>query len=260
MIDRQPAVAGAFYPANSLQLHQAIDYYFKDAQSGLQVPKALIAPHAGYMYSGAVAASAYARIRGAGRSISRAVLLGPSHRVAFRGLAVPTADAFSMPFGKVPVDTEAIAGLVRYPFVHYLDQAHLYEHSLEVHLPFLQHVLQDFKIIPIVTGDASAEEAAAVLESLWGGPETLIVISSDLSHYHDYATAQKLDNATSHYIETKRYDLLSYESACGKVALSGLLKVACEHDLPIQAVDVRNSGDTAGDKKRVVGYGSYVVS
>jgi AmmeMemoRadiSam system protein B len=258
-MNRQPAVAGVFYPVNSVHLHQMINDYLKDVKSDTEVPKAIIAPHAGYIYSGPVAASVYARMQHADMAIKRVVLLGPSHRVAFRGLAVTSADTFSMPFGNVSVDADAIAKLARYPFVHYLDQAHEYEHSLEVHLPFLQHILKDFTIIPIVTGDASPEEVATVIESLWGGPETLVVISSDLSHYHDYSTAKKLDNTTSHYIETKRSELLSSEAACGKLAISGLLKVARKMALPVHAVDVRNSGDTAGDKKRVVGYGSYVI-
>jgi AmmeMemoRadiSam system protein B len=252
-------VAGVFYPVNSKQLHQMLNQYLEDAKIDAKVPKAIIAPHAGYIYSGPIAASAYARLKKARDLISRVVIIGPSHRVAFRGLAVSKADSFSTPFGKIPVDPDAVKMIAKLPFVGYLEHAHTYEHSLEVHLPFLQEALKDFKIVPILAGDASAEQVGQVIDALWGGDETLIVISSDLSHYHDYATARQLDQLTSRQIENKQYELLAYESACGKVPVCGLLKVAREKSLPVTTVDLRNSGDTAGDKSRVVGYGAYVI-
>lgn len=191
--------------------------------------------------------------------ITLVVIIGPSHRVAFRGLAVSRANAFSTPLGDIPVDQAAIEKLVQFPFVEYIEQAHTLEHSLEVHLPFLQETLTDFKIVPVVAGDASPDQVAKVLDALWGGKETLVIISSDLSHYHDYATAQKLDQLTSERIEKLHYESLSPESACGKVPVSGLLKLARDKSLSIKTIDLRNSGDTAGDKSRVVGYGAYVI-
>jgi AmmeMemoRadiSam system protein B len=258
-MNRQPAVAGTFYPANPKQLHQMLGQYLNDAKIGPEVPKAIIVPHAGYIYSGPVAASAYARLKQAKNLITRVVIIGPSHRVAFRGLAVSRASTFSTPLGDIPVDQEAVETIVRLPFVEYLEQAHALEHSLEVHLPFLQETLDDFKIVPVVAGDASPEQVAQVIDTLWGGDETLIVISSDLSHYHDYATAKKLDQLTSEKIEKQQYEQIASESACGKVPISGLLKVAREKSLSIKTIDLRNSGDTAGDKSRVVGYGAYVI-
>ncbi len=258
-MNRLPAVAGTFYPADPKQLHAMLDQYLNDAETAAKVPKAIIAPHAGYIYSGPVAASAYIRLKKANDLITRVVLIGPSHRVAFNGLAVSKAKNFITPLGAILVDQAAVEAIAPLPFVDYLEQAHKQEHSLEVHLPFLQEMLDYFAIVPIVAGDATPEQVGEVLEKLWGGPETLIVISSDLSHYHDYATAQKLDKATSELIENLQYDQLAVESACGKVPVSGLLKVAREKSLQIKTIDLRNSGDTAGDKERVVGYGAYVI-
>jgi len=258
-MNRQPAVAGSFYPANPSQLHQMLDQYLNDAETGAKVPKAIIAPHAGYIYSGPIAASAYARLKKAHDLITRVVIIGPSHRVAFSGLAVSKAQSFITPLGSIAVDQEAVETIAKLPFVDYLEQAHTHEHSLEVHLPFLQEMLDDFKIVPIVAGDASPEQVSQVIDALWGGDETLIVISSDLSHYHDYATAKQLDKATSVTIEHLEYERLAYDSACGKVPVSGLLKLAREKSLTIRTIDLRNSGDTAGDKSRVVGYGAYVI-
>jgi MEMO1 family protein len=256
---RQPAVAGLFYPDDKTQLHHLLDGYLRDAKGEAKVPKAIIAPHAGYIYSGVVAATAYARLISAQDRITRVILIGPSHRVAFEGLAVSSADSFLTPLGDIAVDLDAVETILRFPFVHCIDQAHLQEHSLEVQLPFLQETLAAFKIVPIVAGNATPEQVGQVIKALWGGDETLIVISSDLSHYHDYATAKRLDKATSEAIEHLQYEQITYESACGRIPVNGLLKVAREKSLAVKTIDLRNSGDTAGDKRRVVGYGAYVI-
>jgi AmmeMemoRadiSam system protein B len=258
-MNRQPAVAGTFYPANPIQLHQMLDSYLNEAENNAKTPKAIIVPHAGYIYSGPIAATAYARLKKAHDLITRVVIIGPSHRVAFKGLAVSKAQAFITPLGSIIVDQEATETIAELPFVDYIEEAHTHEHSLEVHLPFLQEMLDDFKIVPIVAGDASPEQVSQVIDALWGGDETLIVISSDLSHYHDYAVAKQLDKATSLTIEHLQYERLGDNSACGKVPISGLLKLAREKSLTIKTIDLRNSGDTAGDKSRVVGYGAYVI-
>lgn len=258
-MNREPAVAGSFYPANPAVLSDMLQAFLQQNPSSAPPPKAIIVPHAGYIYSGPIAASAYARLKSVRDSISRVVLMGPSHRVAFQGLAVSHANSFSTPLGTIPIDQAAVESLQHLPFVGYLDQAHSQEHSLEVHLPFLQQTLSDFKLVPIVAGDASPHQVSQVLESLWGGDDTLIVISSDLSHYHNYATAQAMDKHTSQLIEQLQYQDLSTESACGKVPVSGLLKLLKKKSLQIKTIDLRNSGDTAGDKYRVVGYGAYVV-
>ncbi len=258
-MDRQPAVAGLFYPANPKQLRLMLDDFLRDAETEAKPPKAIIAPHAGYVYSGPVAASAYARLKPAHATITRVVLMGPSHRVGFKGLAVSGADTFSTPLGPIEIDQEAVGKVCKLPFVDYLEAAHRHEHSLEVHLPFLQRVLDHFTLVPVVAGDASPAQVGQVLACLWGGPETLIVISSDLSHYHDYFTAKKLDQATTTLIEQLDYEKISTDAACGKVPVSGLLKLARDKGLSIKTVDLRNSGDTAGDQSRVVGYGAYVI-
>ncbi len=258
-MNRAPAVAGSFYPADPTTLSRMMADFLQATKPDGKAPKAIIAPHAGYIYSGPIAASAYARLQQVRDRISRVVLIGPSHRVAFQGLAVSSADTFTTPLGSIEIDQDAIASLAPLPFVGHLEQAHALEHSLEVHLPFLQHLLSQFKLVPIVAGDASPQQVAQVLEILWGGDETLIVISSDLSHYHDYATARRLDKHTSELIEQLDYQHLSPEQACGQVPVSGLLKALQDKALTIKNIDLRNSGDTAGDKHRVVGYGAYVV-
>ncbi len=255
---RRPAVAGLFYPDEARVLRADIERYLQAAQTGGVVPKAIIAPHAGYVYSGPVAASAYVRLRPARGTVTRVVLLGPAHRVAFRGLALSSAEKFATPFGTIEIDKQAAAEIADLPQVRVLDQAHAQEHSLEVHLPFLQEVLGDFKLVPLVVGDVEAYEVSEVLEKLWGGPETLIVISSDLSHYHDYATARQMDGATSRAIEALRYEDIDYDHACGRNPVSGLLHLARKIGLHAHTIDLRNSGDTAGPRDQVVGYGAYV--
>lgn len=255
---RNPAVAGLFYPDDPRELHAMMGDYLRSACAGGGVPKAIIAPHAGYIYSGPIAASAYALLKPARGRITRVVLLGPAHRVGFHGLALPSAEYFMTPLGRIIVGQEAVKKVSGLPQVRVMDAAHVQEHSLEVHLPFLQEVLGEFSLVPLVVGDAEPEEVGEVLDALWGGPETLIVISSDLSHYHDYKTAQKLDRATSQAIEQLRLEDIQYDHACGRNPVNGLLYVARRLDLKVKTIDLRNSGDTAGTHDQVVGYGAYV--
>jgi len=253
-----PNVAGLFYPADPSELRREIERFLADGQPGrVNRPKALIAPHAGYVYSGPVAAHAYAQLASGRDRIERVVMLAPSHRYPFRGLACPRVEAFQTPLGEVPVDAAALESLADLPQVHVLDAAFQGEHSLEVHLPFLQASLADFRIVPLLVGEADAREVAEVLERLWGGGETLIVVSSDLSHYLDYASARTLDARTSHAIESLNPDALDYNQACGRAPVSGLLLAARHHQLEVLTLDLRNSGDTAGPRDQVVGYGAY---
>ena len=259
---RLPAVSGSFYPDNPEILKTMLEGYLQQvpALTADKVPKAMIVPHAGYIYSGEIAASAYARLLPKRSTIKRVILIGPSHRVGFIGLALSHAEAFKTPLGNIPLDTEAINALAKLPFVSYREQAHKHEHSLEVQLPFLQMTLDSFQLIPIVAGDCPAEQIEQVLELFYAQDDTLIVISSDLSHFHDYATAQRLDQETSEKIERLDYQHLDYESACGRVPISGLLALAKKQSLQLETIDLRNSADTAGDKSRVVGYGAYVIN
>jgi AmmeMemoRadiSam system protein B len=255
---RPPAVAGTFYPANAAALRASVTGFLAAVQPAVKTPKAIIAPHAGYIYSGPIAASAYAQLAPRRDTITRVVLLGPAHRVAIKGLAVSSADAFMTPLGSVPLDRAAIDRILTLPQVRSADTAHTEEHSLEVHLPFLQEVLEDFQLVPLVVGDATAAEVGEVIDTLWGGPETLIVISSDLSHYHDYDTARRLDRATSKAIEALRPQDIGFDQACGRIPVNGLLEVAKRRGLRVTTLDLRNSGDTAGSRDRVVGYGAWV--
>ncbi len=253
---RPPAVAGTFYPADSEILLQQVDTMLAQACPAADIhPKALIVPHAGYIYSGPVAASAYALLRGR-EYIRRVVLLGPVHRVPVHGLALPESDFFSTPLGGIPLDKESMESIAQLPQVVWSGAAHAMEHSLEVHLPFLQRVLGEFQLVPLAVGDASPEDVAGALDALWGNHETLIVISSDLSHYLPYRQAQQVDQITANSILARQWPL-SHEQACGATPINGLLATSDRHGLTPHLLDLRNSGDTAGDQQQVVGYGAF---
>ena len=257
---RPAAVADAFYPGDASALEVTVRALLGRVDARGPAPKALIAPHAGYVYSGPVAASVYGRLRDAHATIRRVVLLGPSHQVALRGLVAPSVDAFETPLGRIEIDTKARARIAGLAQVSIDDAPHAGEHSLEVQLPFLQEVLDDFVLLPLSVGRATADEVAEVIEALWGGDETLIVISSDLSHYHDYDTACRMDAATSSAIERLCIQDIGREAACGRVPIYGMLTIAQRRGLSAKTIDLRNSGDTAGSRNRVVGYGAYVFA
>ena len=256
---RPPAMAGSFYPQAAGELDNMLDNLLAEITRKIRPPKAIIAPHAGYIYSGPVAASVYANIKQIKDRVNRVVLLGPAHRFPVDGIALPTHTHFATPLGKAPVDMAALQGLSRRPHVTFLDEAHQAEHSLEVHIPFLQKTAGEFTLIPLLVGDLQAEAVADIISALWGGEETLVVVSSDLSHYHDYDTAVARDNKTSSLIEQFDYAPLGPYEACGYRPLRGLLKLAAEKQLAIETLALCNSGDTAGDKDRVVGYGAYAL-
>jgi MEMO1 family protein len=258
---RPAAVAGMFYPGDPTSLAAEIDELLGGVESlapRLGFPKALIVPHAGYIYSGAVAAHAYEELAAARGVVRRVVLLGPVHRVAVRGLAVPSAGSFATPLGRVPIDHDALQAVSDLPQVVASDRAHALEHSLEVQLPFLQKQLGDFSLAPFAVGDASVGEVAAVIERLWGGAETLIVISTDLSHYRAYDAARAIDAATLARIAARATDL-NHEEACGATPLNGFLSVATTRALPVKLLAACNSGDTAGGKGKVVGYSAFAA-
>jgi len=252
---RAPAVAGMFYPASADELSAMVDGMLGEvpASEGAS-PKALVVPHAGYIYSGPTAAVAYQALTNR-QAIRHVVLLGPVHRVPVRGLALPDAEAFATPLGVIPLDIAAMQRLSGLPQVVVFDAAHQQEHSLEVQLPFLQRVLGDFTLLPLAVGDASPAEVAEVLARLWGNDDTLILISSDLSHYHPYGEARRLDGATADAIRHLRGPI-NHQQACGATAVNGILHLATERQMSCRLLDLRNSGDTAGDRERVVGYGA----
>jgi AmmeMemoRadiSam system protein B/AmmeMemoRadiSam system protein A len=267
---RAPAVAGQFYPGRANDLAGIVDDELTSAagrlaralrQPPLTQPKALIVPHAGYIYSAPIAASAYARLLPWRDTITRVVLLGPAHRVHVSSMAASSAEAWVTPLGAVPLDRDALAQILSMPGVVVDDEAHAPEHSLEVHLPFLQRVLgEGWTLLPLVVGAAPRQQIADVLDSLWGGDETLIVISTDLSHYHDHATAQQLDRDTAAAIVARDAEALAPARACGAYPVRGMLTAADRHDLDVELLDLRNSGDTAGPADRVVGYGAFVLT
>jgi MEMO1 family protein len=253
MLVRPPAVAGSFYPASADELSGLIDRLLSDARAGSTAPKAIVVPHAGYVYSGAIAASAFARVHD---SITRVVLVGPAHRVFVRGMVSPGADRLATPLGEIEVDT---AALEHVPAVTPDPEAHAREHSLEVELPFIQKVAPRAKLVPIAVSNASAAEVGRVLEALWGGPETLIVISSDLSHYHPYAEGRARDQRSVAKILAHE-PTLAGEDACGCTGLNGLAWVARRKQLRSELVDLRSSGDTAGSRDAVVGYAAIAYA
>lgn len=260
---RPPAVAGTFYPDDPRRLAADVDAALEraDGRGGDRTPpRALVAPHAGYRYSGDVAASAYVRLRPVATDVDRVVLLGPAHRVALRGLGASSADAWRTPLGDVPVDGGLTATVLSHPAVEVHDRAHGPEHSLEVHLPFLQRVLAPgWRLLPLVVGRAAPETVAAVLDLVWDDPSTLVVVSTDLSHYHPYDEAAHLDRATAAAIVARRRDI-DPRAACGAHPLAGLLVAADERALDVTLLDLRNSGDTAGTRDRVVGYAAFAVT
>lgn len=257
--NRPAAVAGLFYPGDAHALSDMVDELLEAAPPPSTAPRALIAPHAGYIYSGSVAATAYAQLHSRRKTTRRVLLLGPSHRLPFTGLALSSAEFYSTPVGAVAIDTGACQALQRLPQVKLLDAAHAEEHSLEVHLPFLHAVLDEFVLVPLVVGDASADDVAQVIESFWDNEETLIVVSSDLSHFLDYDSANRIDGETTRAIEARAQNIRP-QQACGCRAINGLMKVAENHALGVTTLDVRNSGDTAGDRARVVGYGAFALT
>jgi AmmeMemoRadiSam system protein B len=263
---RPAAVAGLFYPDDPEELRSMVDADLaagarNDRTGNAHPPKAIVAPHAGYVYSGPVAGTAYARLGPRRGTVDRVLLLGPAHRVAVRGIAVPGVDAFAGPLGPTPIDADARQQALTCPGVHVDDVAHADEHSLEVHLPFLQRVLgtDGWRVLPLLVGRASPTEVATVLDLLWGGPETLIVVSSDLSHYHRQSVARRLDRRTAEAIVARDVERLDPTDACGAHPLAGLLLAARHHDLDVELLDLRTSADTAGEPSRVVGYGAFAV-
>lgn len=255
---RPAAVAGTFYPDKPAQLRADIRDMLSSTPAGNSAPKAIIVPHAGYIYSGSIAARAYAQLVNARNLIKCVILLGPCHHVPLTGLATTSNDYFETPLGLVPINHDAISSILSLPQVMEFDLTHQQEHSLEVQLPFLQEVLDEFALVPLVVGDSSAEDISEVLEILWGSDETLIVISTDLSHYHDYRTAQTMDNLTCKAIETLDGTAISQQQACGRSPVLGLLQAAQHHGLKVTTLELKNSGDTAGSKDQVVGYGAWM--
>jgi AmmeMemoRadiSam system protein B len=256
---RRPAVAGLFYPARARTLARDVDALLADATGAPldRAPKALVLPHAGYMYSGPIAANGYARLRddpAALTQISRVVLIGPAHRVPLRGLALPSVDALQTPLGQVPVDDALRDRLAQRPGVAVDDLPHAEEHSLEVHLPFLQQLLGSFTVVPLLAGSATDDEVAGVLDAAWGGPETLVVISTDLSHYEPHDEATRHDRRTVDAILAGDPTAIGPGDACGRIPLRGLLVAAGRRGLRPVLLDQRTSGDTAGTRERVVGY------
>jgi len=265
MKTRPAAVAGLFYPEEANKLEHQVQSLLHQAQKKPLASNknkkaiALIVPHAGYIYSGLTAAYAYQEIIPNADLIKRVILLGPSHRVAFDGMAVPDAELFSTPLGNIPLDNSEIQSLINDYQLLLSNQAHEQEHSLEVQLPFLQNILINFQLVPIVVGQSNSSEISSVLSRYLNNPENLILISTDLSHFSEYSIAQQHDQITSEKIMHFKYNELDYGDACGRLPLSGMLRLAKEKGLSIQQLDIRNSGDTAGDKQRVVGYGAWSI-
>ncbi len=265
---RPCAVAGRFYPSDPAVLQQDVDHYVQPDRPGPDFDrpiKAIIAPHAGYIYSAPIAGSAYRCVVDLRGKIRRVVLIGPAHYVAFSGLAVSSADIFETPLGNIAVDTECVHKLVDSQIVNIHDEAHAPEHGLEVHLPFLIHCLADrnsgvdFSLVPLLFGDVSYEHTSDVLDPFLDEPQTLIVVSSDLSHYHDYESARRLDRETADAILAGRGDVITSSRACGHNAIRGLLSCVNSRGLRVTELDLRNSGDTAGPRDRVVGYGAFAI-
>lgn len=256
---RPAAVAGMFYPEQPEKLKESVKNLLNNAQHQVGIPKAIISPHAGYIYSGAAAAEAFAALQSTSHKVKRVVLLGPAHRVHLKGIAAPSVAAFRTPLGDIKLDRKALKQLESLPQVRIFDEAHEQEHCLEVQLPFLQACLGEFSLVPLVVGDTRPEEVADVLDMLWGGEETLIVISSDLSHYHEYNESRRIDQHTSSIIEDYDFSKLTPQQACGAYPVKGMLLCASKRNMKIDRRALCNSGDSAGSRDRVVGYGAWCL-
>ena len=257
---RPDAVAGSFYPGDPRGLTAIVDGFLATATPTAGVaPKAVVVPHAGYIYSGPVAATAYVRIRPRAADITRVVLLGPAHRVAFQGVALPSVDAFRTPLGNVPIDRQLRETLRALPSAVVDDAPHAQEHAIEVQLPFLQRLLTDFTVMPMVVGRAPDSDVAAIIDASWGGDETLVVVSSDLSHYESYERAAEHDRETAAAIVARDGRSIGTQDACGAAPLRGLLAANATRHLTVTALDLRSSGDTAGERDSVVGYGAFTL-
>ena len=258
---REPAVAGFFYPADPAELASTVDQALADAGPGDQriAVKAVIAPHAGYQYSGPTAATAYRAFDVIRDDVHAVVIVGPSHRHSVSGIAVSGASAFATPLGDARVDIASRNRVLALPGVEAIEAAHVAEHSVEVHIPFVQRYFGDVAILPMVVGASHAQETADVLRAVWDEPGTVIVVSSDLSHYHDYVTANRLDAATAAKIVAGDYEKLVDADACGASPIRGLLAAVANTPLSITCLKLCNSGNTAGDRHRVVGYGAFSI-
>lgn len=255
-----PVVSGIFYPAEANSLRPLVEGYLRNVTRRDPCPKALIAPHAGYIYSGPVAASAYAPFRSSAAAVvSRVILAGPAHFDSFHGIALPDADTFKTPLGSVEIDRPGAEVALGFESVEIRQRAYLREHGLEVHLPFLQTVLGAFTLVPLLVGEAPTQLVTEVFEALWDDPSTLLVVSSDLSHYHDYQSATLLDRSTARWIESLQPERIELQHACGAIPVRGLLRCGRKRGMRVTVADLRNSGDTAGPKDRVVGYGAFLL-
>ncbi len=255
---RPAAIAGYFYPADSNQLIESIQHYFNTSLETNIEAKAIIAPHAGHQYSGSIAATAYKTILHRKENIERVVILGPAHRVFVKGIALSSADMFATPLGNIDIDQAAQSQLLELDFIQIIDEAHKDEHCLEVHLPFLQSCLNEFSLIPLIVGETSPQQVSDVIELLWND-KTLIMVSSDLSHFHTYEFAKQVDQNTSDAIENFQIENIGPKQACGCRPLNGLLTYAKKHSYQVKSLEIKNSGDTSGNKERVVGYGAYAI-
>lgn len=256
---RPPAVAGLFYPASPDILREQVLGFIGDRDGpSCACPPAVIAPHAGYEYSGPIAGSAYRGLQGLTKAPQRVVVLSPSHRVAFHGCALSSADTFATPLGEVPLDRRGTTGLLDLPDVAVMDEAHELEHGIEVHLPFLQCVFDTFELLPVVVGQTTSDAVCRIVEQIWDADNVLIVVSSDLSHYLGYEAAKRLDAVTACAIEEGRPEDIHAEQACGRIPIQGVLRLAQKRGWRAQRIDLRNSGDTAGSRDQVVGYGAWL--
>ena len=268
---RPPAVASMFYPGGTAELRKEVQKYLRNASTEEDVPKlkkgetaelrTLIVPHAGYIYSGKIAACAYQLLQENQNQFKRVLLLGPAHRVWLEGAAFPEADAFQTPLGEIALDKELIEKmLAEFSWISVSDEAHSEEHCLEVQLPFLQETLGDFELLPLVVGETKTEQITEIIQQFSEDPETLIVISTDLSHFHDYQTAREIDARTANAIELLEPNRLSTEDACGAYPLRGALLAASQNHWNVHRLGLCNSGDTAGDRASVVGYGAWAMT
>lgn len=254
---RKPTVAGLFYPSETDNLSKLITDLLNQ-KPPVSFTKMLIVPHAAYQYIGEILAQSYLHLFSRSQQIKTVVLLTPSHHIKFNGIAITSKDCYLTPFGEVIIDSDAMMTLLNFPQVVMFDDAHIKEHSIEIHLPFLQTILPSFSLVPLIIGETNSYNILEILEKLWEQEETLIIASMNLSHYQTYNIAQELDQRTSQAIESLHWQSLQTNQICNIHLISSLLQLAHQKSLTPKTIKVCNSGDLTGIKNRVVGYGAFI--
>ncbi len=253
-------VAGQFYPKERAQLIEMIENFSSSEREIIYKPKAIIVPHAGFIYSGDIAAKAYKALIPLVDNYKKIILLSPAHRKSVTGVAYHNARKFACPIGDIPVNAELLSILKTNDSVYNDDEAFNFEHGLETHFPFISYIFRDISFLPLIVGNIDTQKLSDIFNLFWQADDILFIISSDLSHFHNYEICKTLDHETTQHIINLNYEKINHDAACGYYPLCGALKLAKDNNQKCYLLSLKNSGDSIGDKDSVVGYGSFIIS